>query len=232
MADNAPEGDGRKPPHYVTADGGQGQVLRIAVGLMVGPLQLDTDGKIVAALTPPPGRHPGMPGPQLGRHETQGFTGAPDKVVGRHPQRVDLRVVRMPGRIEAVGEQLLDTGPAETVGGQADGVDDDEIGRKAVGAGVAVGGGNGEWLVHVRLEQMNGERPSGPRKPKAPRITPRGLWLILEPENQTPVRSYCYYGFRQLALVYLLSAVAAQVQAPAAVRDQVMEVPLTGAGPP
>ena len=70
--------------------------------------------------------------------------------MGRHPKGMDLRVVRMRGRIEAIGEQLLDARPTKTVGGQADGVDDDELGRYTIGAGVAVGGGSENVLKHIR----------------------------------------------------------------------------------
>lgn len=92
----------------------------------IAAFQFDTDGEIVATLTPPPGRHAGMPCAQLRIDELDQFAGAADEEMGGNPQVLDARVVGVHLRVEGVGEELADAGTAEAVGGETDGVDDDE----------------------------------------------------------------------------------------------------------
>lgn len=118
---------------------GQHLVLHSLEGQRIAAFQFDTDGEIVATLTPAPGRHPGMPGAQLGIDELDQFAGAADEEMRGNPQVMDARVVGMLLRVEGVGEKLGDAGTTEAVWGEADGVDDDDANIGAVGALIAIG---------------------------------------------------------------------------------------------
>ena len=62
VADDAVEGDGGKAGQNGSADLGQDLILAVLIGDLVGPLQLDADGEIVAALATLERGDPGMPG--------------------------------------------------------------------------------------------------------------------------------------------------------------------------
>ena len=61
---------------------------------------------------------------------------------------MDAGEIGMGVRVQGIGEQPQDVIAAEPVGGQADGVDDDQLGCYTVGAGVTVGGQDGECGTH------------------------------------------------------------------------------------
>lgn len=85
-----------------------------------------------------------MPGAPVGVDEADRLAVAADEVMRRHAQMRDGGVVRVRGGIERVGEELLDAGAAELVGGEADGVDDDEAHPLAGRALVVVGAHRGQ----------------------------------------------------------------------------------------
>src|SRR5262245_11517386 len=60
------------------------------------------------------------------RHELDQFSGTADEKMRRHAQACDFPVIGMRIRIETVGEQLLDAGPAKFPGWQTDRMDYDE----------------------------------------------------------------------------------------------------------
>ena len=66
-------------------------VLRRLVRQLVRAFQFDADGKVIAGLAPLVLRNPGMPGPQLERHELHDLAVAPHQQVRRHTPAMDLR---------------------------------------------------------------------------------------------------------------------------------------------
>src|SRR3989338_723904 len=101
----------------------EGQVLGLFKCLLITTLEFNADGKVVAALPPPPTGHAGMPGPPRTGDELDQFAVATHEKMGRNPQSLYLAEIRMHLGIEAIGEQLDDARSAEFVGRQADGVD-------------------------------------------------------------------------------------------------------------
>lgn len=76
----------RIPPAQGVGERRQHFVLKVGEGLEVGSLELDADGKVVAALSSMEAGHAGMPGPVIGRDELDQSTVALDDEMGRHPQ--------------------------------------------------------------------------------------------------------------------------------------------------
>jgi hypothetical protein len=106
-------------------------VLDGFVVAVVRALELDADREIVAALAALVAGLAGVPCPPVEGHELDNFAVAPDQGVGRDLQPADLGEIGMALGIEAVSEQGLDVGPAEVAGGQADAVNDDQLGPAA-----------------------------------------------------------------------------------------------------
>ncbi|OMP12832.1 hypothetical protein COLO4_02707 [Corchorus olitorius] len=117
----------------------QRHILGIAVGQIVGALQLDADGKIIAALTFAKARDPGMPGTVEAGNELGDPTVALDQKVSRHAQILDGLEKGMFGGVEAVLEEGLDLAGRELPGWQADIVDHQQGDGLAIGAGIEVG---------------------------------------------------------------------------------------------
>src|SRR5712692_697571 len=74
-------------------------VLLIGVGLVVAALELDSHGKIVAALAPLPARRAGVPGTLGAGNELDQLAIAPDKEMRRHVELAQGLVVRVGGGI-------------------------------------------------------------------------------------------------------------------------------------
>ena len=89
-----------------------------------------------------------MPGAQLGIDELDQLTRAADEEMGRNPQMVDARIVGMLLRVEGVGEKLGDAGTAEAVGGETDGVDDDQANIATFRTLVTILRGQGNRSTH------------------------------------------------------------------------------------
>src|SRR5258706_13783825 len=126
-------------------------VLRLGEGHVVGALELDADGEVVALLAPVPRRDARMPRAHLGRHVLDHGAVAANEVVRRHLHRRNPGEIRMGLRIEAPHEEVVDPRAAVLVRRQRDVVDHDERDLLALGARVAVrrapsrcqGGGGG-----------------------------------------------------------------------------------------
>ena len=101
-----------------------------------------------------------MPGAASGVDEAQQLAVAADEVVGGDAQVLDGRVVGVCGGVEGVGEELLDTGAAELIGGEADGVDDDQADGLSRGALVVVGGQRGQ-VFHLLICSLAFPAPGG-----------------------------------------------------------------------
>ena len=101
-----------------------------------------------------------MPGASIRVDEAQQLAVAADEVVSGNTQVLDGRVVGVGLRIQGVGEQLLDAGTTELVGGQTDGVDDDQADGLARGALVVVGGQRGQ-VFHLLICSLAFPAPGG-----------------------------------------------------------------------
>src|SRR3972149_6538227 len=118
---------------------GEPLVLRVLEWHVVRAFELDAEGKIVAAAAPAPVRFAGVPRALFARHELDQLTIAPDQEVRRHLAPRNPAVIRMRAWIEAIGEQLDDSRPAEFSRRQADVVDHQQLDHAAFGTLVAVG---------------------------------------------------------------------------------------------
>src|SRR5688572_7605133 len=103
----------------------QRAVLRGLEWLLLGALELNADGEVVAAVAAAPGGDPGVPRAALRRHELDHRAVAPDEKVSRHSQFADFPEIGMRLRVEAVGEQALDRVAAVLPRRQADRVQHD-----------------------------------------------------------------------------------------------------------
>lgn len=128
MADAIPD---RIPANEQGCQSGQVCVLDIGEGPIIGPLEFDTDGKVVTATATVPFGLPGMPGTKGARHELQECTVAADEEVAGDSGAGDLPIVRVRVRVKAVSEQIDDAGAAELTGWQADIVYDQQFDGRA-----------------------------------------------------------------------------------------------------
>src|SRR5258706_409808 len=113
-------------------------VLRLGEGHVVGALEFDADGEVVALLAPVPRRDARMPRAHLGRHVLDHGAVAANEVVRRHLHRRDPGEIRMRLRIEAPHEEVVDPRAAVFARRQRDVVDHDERDLLALGALVAM----------------------------------------------------------------------------------------------
>src|SRR5882672_3793570 len=92
MADDVDDGVARSQKQKQTA---QARVLSPRVGLVVDALELDTDGKIVAALAAAPDRRARVPRAARAGDELNQLAVAPDEEMRRHLQIAHRLVVGM-----------------------------------------------------------------------------------------------------------------------------------------
>ena len=139
------------------------QVLPIGVGLVVAALELDSHGKIVAALAPLPARRAGVPGALGAGNELDQLAIAPDQEMRRHVEVAQGPVVRVGGGIEGVGEQPDDGITAELARRQADVVHDQQRDRRVLRTLVEIGRGHlnrpGEHTVRVKKPETHSPNP-------------------------------------------------------------------------
>src|SRR5690606_23900669 len=117
------------------------QLLVLAAGIddVVRAFQLNADGKIIAARPPAITGFAGMPGALRERHELHQFTVTPHQQVGRNPLFAQAMEIRVSGKIQIIGEKLLDMRPAKTARRQADAVHHDQVNRHPGWPGIMVG---------------------------------------------------------------------------------------------
>ena len=117
-------------------------ILAVVVRCFVLALELDTNGKIVAAVAAAIARCAGVPGALGERHELHQLAIAPDqKVCGDFDAAYRLEVrVRVP--VEGIAEQCLDLRSPELTGRQADAVQDQQLGCRVRGTRIAVRAGH------------------------------------------------------------------------------------------
>ncbi|ALQ61814.1 hypothetical protein AW872_16020 [Aeromonas hydrophila] len=120
MADDAIRRNGGVMARQGSAEPDQCLVLCIRVGLLIGPFQLDPDGKVVARLASLPTRYSRMPGSGTKRHILHQLTVAPDQAVCRDPQLMDTGKIGMSVGSESPKEKIIDEGTAKLARRQAD----------------------------------------------------------------------------------------------------------------
>lgn len=123
-------------------EAGKPLILRLCKGLGVAAFKLDADGKIIAAFASLPAGNTGMPGAGMACNELDQVSGATDEEVRGNAAVGDRCKVGVRQRIEPVGEKVGDGVALETVGGQADRMDDDQIDVHARGTGIMVRAGD------------------------------------------------------------------------------------------
>ncbi len=102
-------------------------VLGIGIVFVVTTLELDSDGKIITIVTALLAGSTRMPGPIIEGDELDQVSIALDQAMRRNLEALDLGKIGMPGRIELVGEQLLDETTTIFSGRQADAVNHDQV---------------------------------------------------------------------------------------------------------
>jgi len=127
----------------------EGQVLSILERQLVATLELDADREVVAVRPPHPVRYTGMPCTLGARHELDQCAATANEKMRRNSQALYFAEIGMGARIQAIGKQVDDSGPAEFAGWQADGVDHHQS----------------HHLVRGSLVTVRGEYPSHPGKP-------------------------------------------------------------------
>jgi len=114
-------------------------VLTIRVGCLVVSLQFDTDREIVAAVAATKPRRTSVPGPVSKWHELNQFTVSAYQQMSRHLESADTGKILVCVPVQPIHEQVLDLGPAELSGWQADTMDDQQIGLRTLGPVIAIG---------------------------------------------------------------------------------------------
>lgn len=117
----------------------QCDVLALGKGFEVTALQLDTDRKVVAALTPAPSRDTGMPCPFVTRNELYDPPVAAHQKMGGHFDTLDLLKIRVDRMVQRIGKKPADCLPAVLIGRQADVVNDQHVDDNVRRAGITVG---------------------------------------------------------------------------------------------
>lgn len=116
----------------------QARKLRIGESNLARAFHLDPDREIIAAGPALPARGASVPSALRARHELDESPVAANQEMRGNPELGQARVIRMSGRVEAVGEELDDAGAAERSRRQADVVDNEEVYRAAGGPLVAI----------------------------------------------------------------------------------------------
>ncbi len=98
----------RKMLYQDTQQIDQNSILNVGKNVLVGALKFNTDGEIIAALTPLETRRSGMPCTLLNRHKLDQLAVASDQKMRRYTQILDGFEVRMSCWVERIGEQLQD----------------------------------------------------------------------------------------------------------------------------
>ena len=139
MADTIPDRIGREQHGSQCC---QGCILGIGESPIVGALEFDPDGEIIAAALALPFGPAGVPRAPAARHELNQLAIPANEEMAGHLCVRDLAVVRMGVRIKTVGKQIDDAGTAKFSGGQADVVHDQQVDGCAIGPVVEIGGGD------------------------------------------------------------------------------------------
>lgn len=116
----------------------QHRVLRIGERLIVGTFELDADREIVAAAVAAPLGPPRMPGTSGTRDKLDQFAIAAYQEVAGNLEALNLAVVWVGTRVEAVGKQFDDAGATELARRQADVVNNQELDGRACRPVIAV----------------------------------------------------------------------------------------------
>src|SRR5258706_7300881 len=120
----------------------QHRVLGIGEMPIIGALELDADGEIIAATAATPFGLPRMPGTQTAGYELDQCSVATDEEVAGTLRFGDLPIVGMVVRFEAIGNQVDDAGAAELAGRQTDVVNHQQLDGCIVRPVIEIRGGN------------------------------------------------------------------------------------------
>jgi hypothetical protein len=122
--------------------------LNRLVRFLVAAFELDADRKIVTAFAPFVTGFARMPCAKVERHVLHELPVAPKQKVRGNLQSGDLREIRVLARRQSVREQPIDPWAAILPRRQADPMHDDELGRDAAGALIAIGRVHEPSAVH------------------------------------------------------------------------------------
>jgi len=114
-------------------------VLTVRVGCLVFPLQFDPDREIVATVAATKLRRTSVPGPVRKRHELNQRPVSANQEMRRHLESADTGKILVRVPVQPIHEQVLDLGPAELSGRQADTMDDQQIRLRTPGPVIAIG---------------------------------------------------------------------------------------------
>ncbi|OCA66055.1 hypothetical protein A9X69_08840 [Aeromonas hydrophila] len=120
MANDTIRRNGRIMTKQGSAEPDQCLVLCVGVWQLIGPFQLDPDGKVVARLATLPARYSRMPGSGTKRNILHQLTVAPDQAMCRDPQLMDTGKIGVSIGIESPKEKIIDEGTAKLARRQAD----------------------------------------------------------------------------------------------------------------
>ncbi len=99
-------------------------ILSIIERQLITPFQLDTNGEVVAVLTPQILRATGMPGTLIERHKLHNLAITPNQQMRRHFQLINLGKIRMHIRRKLAQKKLFNIRAAKLARRQADIVND------------------------------------------------------------------------------------------------------------
>ncbi len=103
-----------------SANSGQCLVLRIGIGRLISPLQLNTDGEVIAGFAPLETGLARMPGPTIKRHKLSHLAVTLNQQVRGNFQRLDLFKERVPVWIQTISKELGNMTTTELPGWQTD----------------------------------------------------------------------------------------------------------------
>ena len=120
VGDWQPRGDGG-------AQAGKGDVLCGLEAATFKPFELNTDGMVVAVVSPAPLGCAGVPSPGSHVDKLHQLAVAPNEEMGGYRQTPNLLEVGVRVPIKLVGKQLFDFRATKLAWWQTDGVDDDQV---------------------------------------------------------------------------------------------------------
>jgi len=116
----------------------QYKILLLFKRHVIAAFKLDSNRKIITALSAAPLRRSGVPGTIATGYELQELAIAPDQKMRGHEQTGNLLEIRMCRRIKTVGEQIRNRIAAKTPGRQADAMNNSEFNAASGRARIAV----------------------------------------------------------------------------------------------
>ena len=119
-------------------NGGQNFILNSFIIEVISAFQLDADGKIVTVLPSVELRTAGVPGALVKWNVLRDLPAPVDQKVGGYRQVLDLLEIRMRGRIQRVGKQLINARRAEFPRRQADTVYDKQADLRVIRPAITI----------------------------------------------------------------------------------------------